>query len=78
MTVRCLHDRIICPVAPAEIVKKCGLADLLGYMEACGAEAVVLGCTHFPYLKDELAKLTDLPLIDPADRMFEALTAKAV
>ena len=59
---------------PAEIVKECGLAELLRYMEACGAEAVVLGCTHFPYLKEELAKLTDLPLIDPADRMYEALT----
>ena len=72
--VRAIEDGM----APADIVKKCGLADLLAYMEACGAEAVVLGCTHFPYLKDELAKLTDLPLIDPADRMFEALTAKAV
>ena len=72
--VRAIEDGF----TPAEIVEKCGLRDLLKYMEACGAEAVVLGCTHFPYLKEELAKLTDLPLIDPADRMFEALTAKAV
>ncbi len=61
-----------------EIVEKCALADLMKYMEACGAEAVVLGCTHFPYLKEELAKFTDLPLIDPADKMLEALIANAV
>ena len=67
--VRAIEDGL----APAEIVKKCGLADMIRYMEACGAEAIVLGCTHFPYFKDELAGLTSLPLIDPADRMYEAL-----
>ena len=61
-------------LTPAEIVRKCGLGDMIRHMEACGAEAIVLGCTHFPYLKEELAKLTDLPLIDPADKMYEALT----
>lgn len=59
---------------PAEICEKRGLAEMAAYMKACGAEALILGCTHFPYLKEELAKLTDLPLIDPADKMYEALT----
>lgn len=68
--VRAIEDGL----TPAEVVEKCGLRELLKYMETCGAEAVILGCTHFPYLKEELAKLTDLPLIDPADRMYEALT----
>ena len=27
-------------------------------------EAVVLGCTHFPYIKEELEKITELPIID--------------
>ena len=67
--VRAIEDGL----APEEIVRKCGLAEMLKYMEACGAEAVVLGCTHFPYLKEELAKLTELPLIDPADMMLDAL-----
>ena len=67
--VRAIEDGL----APAEIVKKCGLEDMIRYMEACGAEAIVLGCTHFPYFKDELAGLTSLPLIDPADQMYEAL-----
>jgi glutamate racemase len=38
---------------------------------------VVIGCTHFPYIKDELAKLTSLPLVDPADEMFDAMLSKA-
>lgn len=62
---------------PAEIVEKCGLEHLLRYMEACGSEAVVIGCTHFPYIKDELAKLTSLPLVDPADEMFDAMLSEA-
>ena len=48
---------------------------LLPLLEA-GADRIVLGCTHFPYIKDELEKLTSLPLIDPADMMFEALLSQ--
>lgn len=61
-------------LAPADIVRQCGIDHLLRYMEACGCEAVILGCTHFPYLKEEIEKLTELEVIDPADKMFEALT----
>ena len=68
--VRAIEDDYL----PAEVVQKCGLEAAVKYMEACGAEAIVLGCTHFPFFKEELAKLTALPLIDPADRMYEALT----
>ena len=67
--VRAIEDGL----EPEEIIAKCGLRHMLKYMEACGAEAIVLGCTHFPYFRDELAGLTDLPVIDPADKMFEAL-----
>ena len=67
--VRAIEDGL----APEEIVKKCGLEHMVRYMEKCGAEAIVLGCTHFPYFKDELAGLTDLPLVDPADEMFRTL-----
>lgn len=57
-------------LAPAEIVSSCGIDHLIRYMEACGSEAVILGCTHFPYLKREIEKLTELEVIDPADMMF--------
>ena len=68
--VRAIEDGL----SPEEVVQQCGLEKAVKYMEACGAEAIVLGCTHFPYFKEELAKLTALPLIDPADRMHETLT----
>jgi glutamate racemase len=46
-------------------------------MEACGAEAVLLGCTHFPYFKDEFKMCCRVPVIDPADMMYEALAQTA-
>lgn len=67
--VRAIEDGL----SPEEIVEKCGIAHFLKYAEACGAEALVLGCTHFPYIKGEVEKLTALPIIDPADEMFDDL-----
>ena len=67
--VRAIEDGL----SPGEIVDSHGLEELLAYMEACGAEAVILGCTHFPFLKEELEALTDLPLIDPAEEMYRSL-----
>ena len=67
--VRAIEDGL----SPEEIVEKCGIAHFLKYAEACGAEALVLGCTHFPYIKGEVEKLTVLPIIDPADEMFDDL-----
>lgn len=68
--VRAIEDGM----PPDEIIDKCGIAHFVKYAEACGAEALVLGCTHFPYFKEELAKLTGLPIVDPAGEMFRALT----
>ena len=59
---------------PDSIVEECGLLHMAEYMKACGAEAIILGCTHFPYLKEEFGKSCGLPLIDPADMMYESLT----
>ena len=59
---------------PEEIVEKCGIKHMVSYMEACGCEALILGCTHFPYLRHELDKFCNIPVIDPADEMFTAMT----
>ena len=59
---------------PEEIVEKCGVRHMVKYMEACGCEALILGCTHFPYLRQELDKFCGIPVIDPADEMFTAMT----
>ncbi len=60
---------------PETLVEDCGLEHLLRFFEDNGAEAVVLGCTHFPYVKEALRKRTSLPILDPAERLAElALT----
>ena len=56
---------------PLELLEACGVPELLRYFRACGAEAVVLGCTHFPYFREALRRLTDLPVIDPSERLAE-------
>ena len=59
---------------PDEIIRRRHLAELMAYLEACGCEALVLGCTHFPYLTDTLRAYTTLPLLDPAEEMVRQLT----
>lgn len=50
--------------SPEEIVKDFNFEVLFNYFEQTKVEAVVLGCTHFPYIKKELEKITNLPIID--------------
>lgn len=61
---------------PADIVKTYGLNIVLDWFAHIRAEAMILGCTHFPYLAAELKKHAKLPLLDPADRMCELLDAQ--
>ena len=58
---------------PAELVERHHLPDLAEWMRRCGMEALVLGCTHFPYFKDALAARTSIPLLDPAEEMVRLL-----
>lgn len=59
---------------PEVLVERHRLAELADWFRQCGMEALVLGCTHFPYFKEALAKRTSLPLIDPAEEMVRRLT----
>lgn len=56
---------------PEALLEDCGLEALLRFFEGNGAEAVVLGCTHFPYVKEALERRTSLPVLDPAERLAE-------
>lgn len=60
---------------PAELVERFHLPVLADWFAGSGAEALVLGCTHFPYYKEALAQKTNLPLIDPAEEMIALLLA---
>ena len=57
----------------AAIIHRYHLAALSQWFADAGMEALLLGCTHFPYLKDTLAAQTTLPLIDPAEEMVAML-----
>lgn len=37
------------------------------------AEALILGCTHLPYLLTEILKNINIPVIDPAEKMLKKL-----
>ena len=50
------------------------LVALAAWFADGGMEALVLGCTHFPYFKEALAARTGLPLVDPAEEMLRLLT----
>ena len=58
---------------PEELVEQHHLPELAEWFRLCGMEALVLGCTHFPYFKEALAKQISLPLIDPAEEMVRRI-----
>lgn len=58
---------------PTQLVEHHRLSELVSWFQQCGMEALVLGCTHFPYFKEALAARTSLPLIDPAEEMIKRI-----
>lgn len=60
---------------PEELVARHRLPELCAWYESVGAEALVLGCTHFPYFKEVLARQIRLPILDPAKEMLRLLDA---
>lgn len=61
---------------PEEIIKLLALDKLAHYFNEIKREKldlIILGCTHFPYIKKELEKLTDIKILDPAAEMIKML-----
>ena len=56
--------------SPAKIIREYGLLEVLDFYRKLNTEVLVLGCTHFPYLKEELAKFTDIHIYDPGEAMI--------
>jgi len=59
--------------APEKIIEKFSLKSIMEFFNANKVEAIILGCTHFPYFHEELGKLTDILIIDPAEIMYESI-----
>lgn len=60
---------------PGELTARHRLAELAEWFRQCGMEALLLGCTHFPYFKEALSRQASLPLIDPAEEMVRRIRA---
>ena len=56
-----------------EIIKQFDFRSLFHYFKSTEIEAVVLGCTHFPYVKTELEQLSRIPIIDVGVYMIDRL-----
>ena len=71
-------EKIEVDMPAEEIIEKLNLKGLMNYInnikgEKYKIQAIILGCTHFPYLKDELKKYTSIDIIDPATEMIKLL-----
>lgn len=63
---------------PEQIVLDLGLKNLLSYLQEIQSPAykishLILACTHFPYIKDELQKHTALTILSPEVDMLDRL-----
>ena len=59
--------------APQDIYSKFKLKNLTDSFEAIGCEALILGCTHFPYIEKEIADGMNAEVINPSDAMLDIL-----
>ncbi|MDD3538197.1 MAG: aspartate/glutamate racemase family protein, partial [Eubacteriales bacterium] len=49
------------------------MREFLRCFTAMKAEVLILGCTHFPYIHEQIRDAVSVPIIDPGKRMLELL-----
>ena len=64
--------------SPKQIIDEVNLQGFIKYLENINhpkykSDTLILGCTHFPYLKNEIKLLTKLNIIDASDDMIRRL-----
>ncbi|MBU3113751.1 aspartate/glutamate racemase family protein [Clostridium lacusfryxellense] len=60
-------------ISAIEIVGKFALRSLMEFYSSAKVDVIILGCTHFPYIYDELRKCTSIPILDPAELMYKMI-----
>lgn len=63
-------------LTPEDIVEDLNLKGFLKYLEGIDAfkiDALLLACTHFPHIKEELKKSTTIEVLDPSEGMIKML-----
>lgn len=64
-------------LAPSMIIKLHALKELTSALVKSGVQILILGCTHFDYIYEELDKLTtDIRLFLPSEKMLEILQSQ--
>ena len=58
---------------PEQICDDLNLREFLRYFTGMNAEVLILGCTHFPYVLEQIRGAVNVPIIDPGSRMLEML-----
>lgn len=63
-------------ISPKQIIDDHSINNLFHIMEKDGAEVIILGCTHFPYLYTNLVDNPHLsiPIFEPSSKMIDKLT----
>ena len=56
-----------------KISEKFDFLTLIKYFNAMKVDAIVVGCTHFPYVKEEFKKLTNIEILDPGIKIIEKI-----
>ncbi len=61
---------------PEEISNKYNFSTLGQYIDSLDVELLILGCTHFPYIEEELNKNISIPILNPTKKMVEKISYK--
>jgi len=58
---------------PQEIFNNFGLKYFVKTAEQFNVQTIILGCTHLPYIKEQLQAFTNISITDPSEEMFNML-----
>lgn len=58
---------------PSKIIMRYGLLETIAFFENNRTEAIIVGCTHFPYFLADYQKYTELPCIDVGAAMVQTM-----
>ncbi len=60
-------------IPSSEIYEKYHLRQLCDSFVHIGCDAIILGCTHFPYIEKEIRENVDIEVINPSRQMLDIL-----
>lgn len=60
-------------INPEVIFDELGLYHIFEFAKINNLEAILLGCTHFPYMEETFKRNIDIPIINPAEGMYSEL-----